>query len=89
MTVAEPLEINTANLTAEEQAVQAKLSALAELARAQAKKTLSKIPLLGLVTWLMLQQQTTRHMLISELEWRVMPALLLDQAKLYFLGAVK
>ena len=30
-----------------------------------------------------MQQSTTRYTLLSELEWRVMPALVLDQAKLY------
>lgn len=59
------------------------LASLAGLAKAQAKKALSKIPMLGPVTWLMMQQPGTRHTLISELEWRVFPALLLEQAKLY------
>ncbi|OGB21903.1 MAG: toxin-activating lysine-acyltransferase [Burkholderiales bacterium RIFCSPLOWO2_02_FULL_57_36] len=31
----------------------------------------------------MMQQPATRHTLLSELEWRVMPPLVLDQAKLY------
>ncbi|EJL83623.1 ACP:hemolysin acyltransferase (hemolysin-activating protein) [Polaromonas sp. CF318] len=31
----------------------------------------------------MLQQAANRHTLLSELEWRVMPALVLNQAKLY------
>lgn len=31
----------------------------------------------------MMQQSATRHTLLSELEWRVMPPLMLDQAKLY------
>lgn len=59
------------------------LADLAELAKQQAHKVLGKIPLLGPVTWLMMQQAHSRHTLLSELEWRVMPALILDQAKLY------
>lgn len=59
------------------------LAALAELAKQQAHKVLGKIPLLGPVTWLMMQQSHSRHTLLSELEWRVLPALILDQAKLY------
>jgi cytolysin-activating lysine-acyltransferase len=59
------------------------LAGLAALARQQAHKVLCKIPLLGPVTWLMLQQATGRQTLLGELEWRVMPALMLDQAKLY------
>ena len=56
---------------------------LAGFAKAQAHKVMAKIPLLGAIAWLMMQQSTTRHTLLSELEWRVMPALVLDQAKLY------
>lgn len=51
--------------------------------KAQAQRVMSKLPLLGAVTWLMLQHNTTRHTLISEQEWRVLPPLVLDQAKLY------
>lgn len=56
---------------------------LIELAKQQAEKVIGKIPLLGAVSWLMMQQNATRHTLLSELEWRVMPPLMLDQAKLY------
>ena len=56
---------------------------LANYAKEQAQRVMSKIPILGAVTWLMMQQSATRHTLLSELEWRVMPALVLDQAKLF------
>jgi cytolysin-activating lysine-acyltransferase len=56
---------------------------LATYAKEQAQRVMSKIPLLGAVSWLMMQQSATRHTLLSELEWRVMPALVLDQAKLF------
>ena len=56
---------------------------LAAYAKEQAQRVMSKIPLLGAVSWLMMQQSATRHTLLSELEWRVMPALILDQAKLF------
>ena len=59
------------------------MASLAALAKKQAQKVISKIPLLGPITWLMMQQAGSRHTLISELEWRVLPALMLDQAKLY------
>ncbi len=59
------------------------LQAFAKLAKEQAKAMLKKVPVLGAVTWLMMQQSGTRHTLLSELEWRVMPALMLEQAKLY------
>jgi cytolysin-activating lysine-acyltransferase len=57
--------------------------ALAQQAQQQAKAVLQKIPLLGPVAWLMMQQAATRHSLLSELEWRVIPPLVLDQSKLY------
>lgn len=56
---------------------------LAQLADEQIKRVVHKIPLLGPVTWLMLQQPATRHTLVGDLEWRIMPPLVLDQAKLY------
>jgi len=59
------------------------LAELAALAKQQARKVLGKIPMLGAVGWLMMQQAANRHTLLSELEWRVMPALVLNQAKLY------
>ena len=59
------------------------MSGLLEQAKQQAKRVMTKIPLLGPVTWLMMQQGATRHTLLSELEWRVLPPLVLDQAKLY------
>jgi cytolysin-activating lysine-acyltransferase len=55
----------------------------AALLKNQAQRVVGKLPLLGAVSWLMMQQTATRHTLLSELEWRVMPALVLDQAKLY------
>lgn len=58
-------------------------SSLVELAKQQADKVMGKVPLLGAVSWLLMQQNATRHTLLSELEWRVMPPLMLDQAKLY------
>ena len=59
------------------------LDQFAKLAKEQATKVISKVPALGAVSWLMMQQPNTKHMLLSELDWRVMPALTLDQAKLY------
>ena len=58
-------------------------SDLARYAKQQAQRVMDKIPLLGAVSWLMMQQSATRHTLLSELEWRVMPPLILDQAKLF------
>lgn len=56
---------------------------LADLAKVQAERVMGKIPVLGAVCWLMMQQPGARHTLLSELDWRVMPALVIEQAKLY------
>ncbi|MCD6665627.1 MAG: toxin-activating lysine-acyltransferase [Hydrogenophaga sp.] len=55
-------------------------------AKDQAHQMFQKLPTLGPVVWLMMQQTHTRHTLISELEWRVVPALMQEQAKLYMRG---
>jgi cytolysin-activating lysine-acyltransferase len=59
------------------------LQKITQLAKDQAQRVMKKLPVLGPVAWLMMAAPTTRHTLISELEWRVMPPLALDQAKLY------
>ncbi len=61
----------------------AEVARLLDQAKTQASKVFKKIPLLGPLTWLMMQQSATKHTLISELEWRVMPPLMMEQAKLY------
>ncbi len=70
-------ENNSSPLNADE------MQHLADVAKAQAQKVMSKVPVLGAVAWLMMQQPGLRHTLLSELDWRVMPPLVLDQAKLY------
>lgn len=59
------------------------MAEFAALLKNQAQRVVGKLPLLGAVSWLMMQQTGTRNTLLSELEWRIMPALVLDQAKLY------
>jgi cytolysin-activating lysine-acyltransferase len=56
---------------------------LADLVKTQAKPAISQLPLLGPVAWLMMRHPNTRHISLSDLEWRVMPALVLEQAKLF------
>ncbi len=80
-------ERNPPKRTTDSGAADAELARLGQLAQQQAKRVLDKLPLLGPVTWLMMQQSATRHTLLSDLEWRVLPALVLDQAKLYMQGA--
>jgi cytolysin-activating lysine-acyltransferase len=61
----------------------ADLANLTQLVKSQVQSIATKIPVLGPVVWLMMQQAGTKHAFLSELEWRVLPALVLDQAKLY------
>lgn len=59
---------------------------LMKFAAEQAQRVIKKIPLLGPVAWLMMNNPTTRHSFLADLEWRVMPPLILEQAKLYMRG---
>lgn len=54
-----------------------------ETVEQQARLVMKKIPILGAVAWLMLQKGATRNALLADLEWRVMPPLVLEQCKLY------
>lgn len=67
-------------------AVPPELAAMAQAARDGARQALSLLPVLGHVTWLMLQQGATRNTLLGDLEWRVMPPLLLKQARVHMQG---
>ncbi|MBP0634941.1 toxin-activating lysine-acyltransferase [Cupriavidus sp. AcVe19-6a] len=59
---------------------------LVKFAAEQAQRVIKKIPLLGPVSWLMMNNPTTRHSFFADLEWRIMPPLVLEQAKLYMKG---
>jgi cytolysin-activating lysine-acyltransferase len=54
-----------------------------KLALEQAKSVLKKLPLLGPIAWLFMNSPQHRNQFIADLEWRVMPPLVLEQAKLY------
>lgn len=59
------------------------LAQLAQRAQEQAQVVLKKLPLLGPIAWLLMQQGPTRHLSLADMEWRVFPALVLEQVKLY------
>lgn len=59
------------------------MSNILEVAKQQAQTVFKKLPLLGPITWLMMQQAHTKHTLISQLEWKVLPPMMHDQVKLY------
>jgi len=48
-----------------------------------AKKELSKLPLLGPVAWLFARDPARRYTFFADLDWRLLPPLVLDQCKLY------
>ena len=50
---------------------------------AAAKKELAKLPLLGPAMWLYARDQQLRFTFIADLDWRLMPPLVLDQCRLY------
>lgn len=49
----------------------------------QADKLFEKLPMLGPVVWLQLQDKTQRYNFIGDIEWRVIPPITLGQCKLY------
>lgn len=71
----DPLPMDNSSVT--------ELSQLAHLVREQSTRLLRKLPILGPATWLLMSSPMTRHTLLSEYEWRLMPPLVLDQIKLY------
>jgi cytolysin-activating lysine-acyltransferase len=48
-----------------------------------AKKELAKLPLLGPAFWLFARDQRLRFTFIADLDWRLLPPLVLDQCRLY------
>lgn len=55
----------------------------AELAMNQAKSVLAKLPMAGPIVWLYMHSPAHKHVFITDVEWMVMPALVLNQCKLY------
>jgi cytolysin-activating lysine-acyltransferase len=48
-----------------------------------AKKELTKLPLLGPALWLFARDPRLRFTFIADLDWRLLPPLVLDQCRLY------
>lgn len=48
-----------------------------------AKQELTKLPLLGPAMWLFARDAQRRFTFVADLDWRLMPPLVLDQCKLY------
>lgn len=52
----------------------------------KARDVLQKLPMIGPIQWLYLHSATHKHLFVSDLEWRVLPPLVLEQCKLYMKG---
>lgn len=50
---------------------------------ASARQELEKLPLLGPALWLFARDPTRRFTFVADLDWRLLPPLVLDQCKLY------
>lgn len=48
-----------------------------------ARKELAKLPMLGPVMWLYARDPLRRFTFVSDMDWRLLPPLVLDQCKLY------
>jgi cytolysin-activating lysine-acyltransferase len=48
-----------------------------------AKKELAKLPLLGPALWLYARDAQRRFTFVADIDWRLMPALVLDQCRLF------
>lgn len=58
-------------------------SELIKHAMEQAKDVFKKLPLLGPVCFLALNSPAHRFMFVADFEWRILPPIVLDQAKVY------
>ncbi|HOI74121.1 MAG TPA: toxin-activating lysine-acyltransferase [Syntrophales bacterium] len=56
---------------------------LVKLAVEQAKLVFKKLPLLGPVCFLAMNSPAHRFMFVADFEWRILPPVVLDQAKVY------
>jgi cytolysin-activating lysine-acyltransferase len=50
---------------------------------ASAKQELSKLPLLGPVAWLFARDQRLRFTFMADLDWRLLPPMVLDQCRVF------
>lgn len=51
-----------------------------------AQEALSKLPILGPVTWLYARDELRRHLFFADIDWAVMPPIVLNQCRLYTKG---
>ena len=51
-----------------------------------AEKAFSKLPILGPIAWLYARTQDRRFLFLSDLDWAVMPPVVLDQCRIFLRG---
>ncbi len=71
---------DTSEKTASEEANREKLL---QQARKNAGSVLNKLPVAGPVVWLFMNTPGYKNLFIAELEWRLIPPLVLNQSKIY------
>lgn len=65
---------------------QEQLKAQLEQIKEMSSKVMKKLPLLGPVTWLYMNSRFHKHVFTNDLEWLVLPPIVLNQCKLYVKG---
>lgn len=69
----------------------AKSAAVANLglsALDQAKEGLAKLPILGPALWLYARDPVRKYMFVADIDWALLPAIVLDQCRLYTKGGL-
>lgn len=52
----------------------------------EAAEALSKLPILGPATWLYARDPFRKHMFMADIDWALLPAIVLDQCRLFTKG---
>jgi len=71
------------NRTPGDSSVDGEIERQREVAAKHAKALLEKLPLLGPIVWLYMHAPSHRHVFLADMEWMVIPAVTLNQYKLY------
>lgn len=54
----------------------------------QAKDALAKLPILGPVMWLYARDPMKKYMFVGDIDWAILPPIVLDQCRLYTKGGL-
>lgn len=61
---------------------------MAKLGFEQARESLAKLPILGPALWLYAKEPNRKFMFLADMEWLVLPPVILDQCRLYTKGGI-